>query len=94
MELTELAKKLWECREELQKHGAYGGFLFDDSHGGKMCVHMNKENLPKGQAVYNTSTYEDLVVKNVVIGNVAFFTLLDLEEAYAEGVTDYWGVLN
>lgn len=96
MELTELVAKLEECHEELTKMGAYGGFLHDGLklHGAEMCVQMNNENLPKGQAVYNTTTYTDMVVKNVVIGGVAFFALLDLEEAYKEGMTDYWGVLN
>ena len=94
MELTELVAKLEECHEELENMGAFGGFLFDKQHGAKMCVQMRNKNLPKGQAVYNTTTYPDMVVKNVVIGGVAFFALLDLEEAYKEGVMDYWGVLN
>lgn len=55
--------------------------------------HLN-EHLPSGKAVYDTSVYDDYVIKNVAVGGVAFFALLDLEEAYKEGVTDYWGVLN
>lgn len=96
MELTELVTRLEECQKELKGMGAFGGFLFDNHkmHGTNMCVQMRNHNLPKGQAVYDTATYPDLVVKNVVIGGVAFFALLDLDEAYKEGVTDYWGVLN
>ena len=96
METKKLVAMLEECHEELKKMGAYGGFLHDSQklHGTEMCVQMKNEDLPKGQAVYNTTTYTDYVVKNVVIGGVAFFALLDLEEAYKEGVTDYWGVLN
>ena len=96
MELTELTAKLTECQKELENMGAFGGFLFDKHklHGAGLNVQMRNNNLPKGQAVYDTETYPDLVVKNVVVGGVAFFALLDLEEAYKEGVTDYWGVLN
>ena len=95
MEITELVAKLEECHEELTKMGAYGGFLFEDGrHGGVMSVHLKNEDLPKGKAVYDTSTYTDMVVKNVVIGKIAFFALIPLDEAYKEGVTDYWGVLN
>ncbi len=96
MELTELTAKLTECQKELGNMGAFGGYLFDSNklHGAEMTVQMRNNKLPKGQAVYDTATYPDMVVKNVVIGGVAFFALLDLEEAYKEGVTDYWGVLN
>lgn len=96
MELAELTAKLTECQKELEKMGAFGGWLIDRHklHGTNMCVQMRNHNLPKGQAVYDTTSYPDMVVKNVVVGGVAFFALLDLEEAYKEGIADYWGVLN
>ena len=95
MELKELVSKLEECHEALEKMGCYGGFLFDGGrHGGKMCVHTDNEHLPNGKTFYDTSVYADAVVKNVVVGNIAFFAILPLEEAYKEGVQDFWGVLN
>ena len=96
MELTELTAKLTECQTELKNMGAYGIYMFGDGrrHGADIAVHTDNEHLPSGKAVYDTSVYVDYVIKNVVVGGVAFFALLDLEEAYKDGVTDYWGVLN
>ena len=80
MELTELAAKLTECQKALKDAGMYNVYMFDDSK--------------RYGAVYDTSTYADYVVKNVVVDGVAFFTLLNLSEAFEEGVPDFWGVLN
>lgn len=97
MELVELTKKLEECQEALAEMGAYGTDLFDYGrrHGAMIAVQMKNRDLPKGEAVYDTSVYNDQVVKNVVVGGVAFFALLDMDEAYHEGVDvlDSWGAL-
>ena len=96
MEAKELAAKLVECQDALKSAGAFGAYFFEHSksHGKDIAVQTSNENMPNGQAVYDTTTFADYVVKNVIVGGVAFFTLLTLEEAYKEGVTDYWGVLN
>lgn len=96
MELTELAAKLTECQKELKETGMYSVYFFDTGkrHGAEIAVQTSNEKLPKGQAVYDTKTYTDYVVKNVVVDGVAFFTLLTLGEAFEEGVPDFWGVLN
>ena len=96
METKKLVAMLEECQKELKDAGAYGIYMFGDGkrHGADIAVHTDNEHLPSGKAVYDTSVYEDYVIKNVAVGGVAFFALLDLEEAYKEGVTDYWGVLN
>ena len=94
MELTEIMKRLEECQFELEKLGAFGIDMFDNQkrHGARICVHMRNKDLPKGgKVVYDTSAYNDAVVKNVIIGDVAFFTLLDMDEAKNEGV--FWGAL-
>ena len=93
---NELIKKLEECQMALEDYGAIGIYLFDftKEHGARIAVHMSSDNMPKGKAVYDTDVYDDYVVKNVVIGNVAFFCLLTLSEAFEEGVPDFWGVLN
>ena len=94
MEFTELMKRLEECQFELEKLGAFGIDMFDNQkrHGARICVHMRNKDLPKcGKVVYDTSTYNDAVIKNVIVGDVAFFTLLDMDEAKNEGV--FWGAL-
>ena len=93
MELTELMKKLEECQFELEKLGAFGIDMFDNNkrHGARICVHMRNKDLPKGETIYDTSVYNDKVVKNVIVGNVSFFALLDMDEAKNEGV--FWGAL-
>lgn len=96
METKELVAMLEECQKELKDAGAYGIYMFGDGkrHGADIAVHTDNEHLPNGKAVYDTSVYADYVIKNVAVGGVAFFALLDLEEAYKEGVPDFWGVLN
>lgn len=96
METRELAAMLTECKKALKDAGAYGVYMFDagKKHGANIAVQTSNENMPNGQAVYDTKTYNDYVVKNVVVDGVAFFTLLDLGEAFEEGVPDFWGVLN
>ncbi len=96
MELTELAAKLTECQNALKETGMYNVYFFDDKkrHGADIAVQTSNKNMPKGQAVYDTSTYADYAIKNVVVDGVAFFTLLNLSEAFEEGVPDFWGVLN
>ena len=96
METRELAAMLTECQKALKDAGMYGVYMFDDSkkHGANIAVQTSNENMPGGQAVYDTATYADYVVKNVVVDGVAFFTLLNLSEAFEEGVPDFWGVLN
>ena len=96
MELTELAAKLTECQNALKEAGMYNVYFFDDKkrHGADIAVQTSNENMPNGQAVYDTSTYADYAVKNVVVDGVAFFTLLNLSEAFEEGIADFWGVLN
>lgn len=96
MELMELVKKLDECRKELEKIGAYGGFLFDDRYNEESSVAVMNEDFPKGFDVkYDTSVYPDKVVKEAVVGNVHFYSLISNEEAYNEGVMLYetWGAL-
>lgn len=70
--------------------------MFDSGkkHGADIAVQTRNEDMPDGVAVYDVKTYNDYVVKNVVVGGVAFFTLLTLTEAFEEGVPDFWGVLN
>lgn len=96
MELTELAAMLTECQKALKDAGMYSVYMFDAGkrHGADIAVQTSNENMPNGQAVYDTSTYADYAVKNVVVDGVAFFTLLTLSEAFEEGVPDFWGVLN
>lgn len=96
METKELVAMLEECQKELKDAGAYGIYMFGDGkrHGADIAVHTDNEHLPNGKAVYDTSVYTDYVIKNVVVGGVAFFALLDLNEAFEEGVPDFWGVLN
>ena len=96
METRELAAMLTECQKALKDAGMYGVYMFDagKKHGANIAVQTSNENMPGGQAVYDTKTYTDYVVKNVVVGGVAFFTLLTLSEAFEEGVPDFWGVLN
>lgn len=96
METKKLVAMLEECQKELKDAGAYGIHMFGDGrrHGAEIAVQISNENMPEGQAVYDTSTYADYVVKNVVVDGVAFFTLLTLSEAFEEGVPDFWGVLN
>lgn len=98
MEKKELVAILEECQKELKDAGAYGIYMFvfgyGKRHGADIEVHTDNEHLPNGKAVYDTSVSADYVIKNVAVGGVEFFALLDLEEAYKEGVTDYWGVLN
>lgn len=92
--VVELAKKLEECKKELMNMGAYGCSLFDSGclHDGKrISVQMSNENLPDSNAKYNTISYSDKVVKNIIVGDVCFFTLLTADEAFKEGV--YWGPL-
>ena len=92
MTLTELVANLGECHKELEKMGAFGGFLFD--YRGKLSVQMRNEDLPQGVAKYELPKQIDGIIKTVVIGDVAFFSLLTDEEALKEGVTDMFGVLN
>ena len=96
METKELVAMLEECQKELKEAGMYSVYFFDSGkrHGANIAVQTSNEKLPKGQAVYDTKTYTDYVVKNVVVGGVAFFALLTLSEAFEEGVPDFWGVLN
>lgn len=96
MELSNLILNLKECQKSLDEAGAIGVYLDDitKKHGARIAVHMRSEDMPKGQAVYDTKTYTDYTIKNVVINDVAFFCLLTLSESYEEGITDFWGVLN
>lgn len=96
METKELVAMLEDCQNALKDAGAYGIYMFGDGkrHGADIAIHTDNEHLPNGKAVYDTATYTDYVVKNIVVGGVAFFALLDLEEAFEEGVPDFWGVLN
>ena len=96
MELMELVKKLDECRKELEKIGAYGGFLFDGRYNEESSVAVQNEDFPKGFDVhYDTSVYHDKVVKEAVVGNVHFYSLINNDVAYNEGVlaSDIWGAL-
>ena len=96
METRELAAMLTECQKALKDAGMYRVYMFDAGkrHGADIAVQTSNKNMPGGQAVYDTATYADYVVKNVVVDGVAFFTLLNLSEAFEEGVSDFWGVLN
>lgn len=87
MELNELITKIEECKQELREIGAISIDMFDDfseRHGAKIAVHVRNRDLPKGKVNYDTSTYTDAVVKNVVVGNVAFFAIISIAEAVEE----------
>lgn len=96
MELMELVKKLDECRKEVEKIGGYGGFLFDLKYHNEASIAVRNEDFPKGFDVhYDTSVYPDKVVKEAVVGNVHFYSLISNDEAYDEGINvfDTWGAL-
>lgn len=92
--VLDVVKKLEECQNELKEMGAYGCYLFDSGSSHKhrhITIQMSNENLPDGEVDYNTKAYKDYVVKNVFVGDVCFFSLLTMDEAYNEGV--FWGAL-
>ena len=91
MSTEELVAMLEGCHTALEKMGVYGGYIFGqkEQHGADMAFQVKKEDLPEGGKVwYNTSMYDDFVIKNVVFGNVAFFTFLTEKEAEEDGAFD------
>ena len=97
MELAELVNRLEECKNELEKIGAYSCYFFDGTsahNGAEITIQMSNKDLPDGNVFYKTEVYSDYVVKNVAVGNVVFFALLTNNEAYDEGVNGCWGILN